>query len=255
MSDSLDLAEAMGGLNGSALQELFDSASDTALSKKIEKEGQFVAVVETKAFWMKDKDTGHDKLIKYPSFRKTQKGGLQLLISLKTIEEVDGVPAGSVASTSINILPPSDSEAEKVKKMFGITKRHLGALLGHKNILINDIAWLTDNLVAEFKEGAPGDFEVIRGHKMTQKVLITMGTELHHANKNKVVVVLAGIEKYDMQKQWAKAVQVETSSSQSAGTPPVTSPAGAAAPSGAAVQQSLDLDKASKPAIDDDLPF
>lgn len=235
LREMFDNRKDLGRLN----EELRNAEEFTGSFSKIENEGQYICEVESRAFKGKE-----GEIVVYPHFKKTKTGGMQVVMSLRNVVDTEHVKVGATIVAGVNLIPPPTSDEAKRRQFFGFAKHNLGALLGHKDIQLNNFDWLMSNLGVTTKINEQGETVIATDHKMKSRVKISIKREFYES------AVKPNVSSYDKVDPdftpFSVAIpEKEVSSNGQQSTSSVESGSSAASPS-----------QAQRPSVDDnDLPF
>jgi hypothetical protein len=175
---------------GDQLTNAYGNTSDDLQSQAVKYPGKYRCRSVTRIFRMgKARDGTPGELVVYPKVSKTDKGNLQLSVSLEVLDGTPQVPKGSYITAFIILVPKPGTEQSKFNNIIKFTKPKLVAMTGQRGFVFNH-QWMMDNLTVDFTE-KDGQFIVTREHKMHNDVMV--GAELGEY-QNKPVIRAGNIE-------------------------------------------------------------
>ena len=165
-------------LKRKAQEQVNQASSELSNNSPITLAGNYLCEVATFAYRDKKKDNA---IRVFPEmYVSTNKGSLNLSISLKVVDGTPQVPKGSSIYKNITLCPgsmngqnPSD---ETIGKVMRFTKPVLVALTGNDKIEMTD-AWMEEWLLPKYEE--KGDkLVLVKDHKMKNKVICLVDQQL-----------------------------------------------------------------------------
>jgi len=178
--------------NRRARQEEVDNASSEQ-RVRLTKSGTYLMEVRTFAF--PDKNT--DQMRTSPEIRLSEhKKSLQLSINLSVVDGTPQVPKGASEFVNITLSPAKGADRQKIEKTMRMMKPQIVALTGETQIQITT-EWIENYLMPKFKEKEGGGYEIVKDHKMKNKVMVTFEDDEYNGKPTLNMVSLRKAEEGD----------------------------------------------------------
>lgn len=170
------------------IQNEMDSASEELGVGPIGYAGNYLCEVATFAF----RDKRRNNILRpFPELFVSQKGSLNLNISLRVVDGTQLVPKGSTIYKNITLSPGSVNGVtpnnETISNVMKFTRPFLSVLTGLSKIELTKPGWIDDVLLPVFAEE---DKKIVlkKDHKMKQKVMVLVDYQPGQDGKTRLTV-------------------------------------------------------------------
>jgi hypothetical protein len=166
-------------LKKTAQNQVNNAADQLEKSTPIAHPGNYLCEVASFAFH--DKKRNNAVRVFPELYMSDSKGSLNLNISLRVIDGTPRVPKGSSIYRNITLFPGKVNGAnpteETIAKVMRFTKPMLVTLTGTNEINLTE-SWVKEWLTPEFEETSPNKFNLVRDHRMKNKVMVLVDEQL-----------------------------------------------------------------------------